>query len=108
MQALLVLCTCPTSEIAERIAHSLVEQRLAACVSLSSPMQSIYRWQGRVEKSNEVLLLIKTQATRLEALKEHILALHPYELPEILAVEANLGLEPYLAWIGQETQPPTS
>lgn len=108
MQAILVLCTCPTPEIAEGIAHSLVEQRLAACVSLSSPMQSIYRWQGQVEKANEVLLLIKTQSARLEALKKHILALHPYELPEILAVEANLGLEPYLAWIGQETQPTPS
>lgn len=105
MQPLLVLCTCPTRESAHAIARSLVEQRLAACVNLLPAVQSVYRWQGAVETAEETLLLVKTQAARLEELKVHVLMLHPYELPEIVAVEIGSGLDRYLDWIGDETRP---
>ena len=105
MQPLLVLCTCPTRECAQAIARSLVEQRLAACVNLLPSVQSVYRWQGAVETAEETLLLIKTQAERLEELKVHVLMLHPYELPEIIAVTIDSGLDRYLNWIGDETRP---
>lgn len=104
MQPLLVLCTCPTREGAQTIARSLVEQRLAACVNLLPAVQSVYRWQGAVETAEETLLLIKTQAERLEELKVHVLMLHPYELPEIVAVKIGSGLDRYLDWIGDETR----
>ncbi len=106
MHAQLVLCTCPTREVAARIARSLVEQRLAACVNLLPGVQSVYRWQGNIETSEEVLMLIKTRAARLEQLKLHVLELHPYELPEILAVPVGSGLDRYLDWIGDETTAP--
>lgn len=105
MSALVVLCTCPDTAVAERIARSLVEHRLAACVSIGAPVRSIYRWKGAVEEANEVPLAIKTTTARFDELKVHILMLHPYELPEILAVEARAGLDRYLDWIGAATQP---
>lgn len=105
MQPLLVLCTCPTRECAKDIARSLVEQRLAACVSLLPAVESVYRWQGKVETSEEILLLIKTQSERLEELKVHVLMLHPYELPEIIAVTIGSGLDRYLEWMGDQTHP---
>lgn len=105
MQALLVLCTCPTREVAETLARLLVQERLAACVNLLPQMQSIYRWQGRIETDDEILLLIKTQAARMEALQQRVLEHHPYELPEIVAVEIGSGLPRYLDWIDEQTRP---
>ena len=104
MQPLLVLCACPTREHAQTIARSLVEHHLAACVNLLPAVKSIYRWQGSIETAEETLLLIKTRAERLEELKVHVLMLHPYELPEILAVEAAGGLPAYLAWVAEQTR----
>lgn len=106
MSVQLVLCTCPTREVAAGLARSLVEQRLAACVNLLPGVQSVYRWQGGIHTDEEVLLLIKTHALRLEALKAHVLAQHPYELPEILVVQVDSGLDRYLQWIGDETSAP--
>ena len=106
MSVQLVLCTCPTREVAVGLARSLVEQRLAACVNLLPGVQSVYRWQGGIHTDEEVLLLIKTQESRLEQLKAHVLAQHPYELPEILAVPVGSGLDRYLDWIGDETTAP--
>jgi periplasmic divalent cation tolerance protein len=106
MAALLVLCTCPDATTAETLAGSLVEARLAACVNLLPGLRSIYRWEGRVERADETLLLIKTTRERFDDLKGHILRMHPYTLPEVLAFEAATGLDRYLEWIGSETEPP--
>jgi periplasmic divalent cation tolerance protein len=103
MQAIVVLCTCPDEASAERIASALVEERLAACVNRISGIASTYRWQGKVERGHECLLLIKTTSERFDALRERIVELHPYELPEVIAVDIALGHAPYLAWIATET-----
>jgi periplasmic divalent cation tolerance protein len=103
MQAIVVLCTCPDEAAAERIASALVEERLAACVNRVPGIASTYRWQGKVERERECLLLIKTTSERFDALRERIVALHPYELPEVIAVDIALGHAPYLAWIATET-----
>ncbi|KAF1723154.1 divalent-cation tolerance protein CutA [Pseudoxanthomonas wuyuanensis] len=103
MTVRLVFCTCPDAASAERIADALVEERLAACVNLLPGVAAIYRWQGRVERASEVLLLIKTSGARLEKLIRRIPELHPYELPEVLAVEAGAGLPAYLDWVASQT-----
>ena len=95
----LVFCSCPDSDTAQRLAAALVEARLAACVSLLPPMRSVYRWQGAIEQADEVLLLAKTAADRTPALVSRLRELHPYELPEIVAVEAAAGLPAYLDWV---------
>ena len=105
MSAILVLCTCPDEALAARIANALVEERLAACVSRIGGVTSTYRWRGAVEQASECLLLIKTTSERFDALREHIVALHPYELPEIVAVDVAQGLPAYLEWIARETLP---
>ena len=103
MPVLLAYCTCPDADSAEAIAHALVEERLAACVSRLPGVRSTYRWQGSVEQADEVLLLIKTTADRLDALTARLRALHPYELPELIAVEVRAGLPAYLDWVAAET-----
>ncbi|MBM3390404.1 MAG: divalent-cation tolerance protein CutA [Betaproteobacteria bacterium] len=105
MDALLVITTLPDAETARALAAQLVEQRLAACVSIQSPCQSVYRWEGRIEDAEEVPLLIKTSAARYAVLEEAIRAYHPYELPEIVAVRIDRGLPGYLAWVAEETAP---
>ena len=97
------LATAPDAEVAARIAHALVEERLAACANLVPQVRSIYRWQGRVEDASEVLLVIKTRADRVEALAERLRALHPYDLPELLVLPVEGGLAPYLDWVRAET-----
>lgn len=92
-------------ETAARIAQTLVGERLAACVQAVPGMLSTYRWQGAVRTDAEVLLLIKTTRERLQALKARLPDLHPYETPELLAVEAIDGLAPYIAWVEAETAP---
>ena len=104
MSVLLCLCSCPDAASAHAIADALVNERLAACVSRLPGLESTYRWQDRVEHANEVLLLIKTAAERLEALTARVQTLHPYELPELIAVEAAGGLAPYLAWVADQTR----
>lgn len=98
---LLVFCSCP-ADAAGRLAAALVEQRLAACVS-RVPVQSTYRWRGEVTDDTEVLLIIKTIRRRYATLEETLLGLHPYELPEILAVPVSAGLPDYLAWVAEST-----
>jgi periplasmic divalent cation tolerance protein len=99
----LLFCTCPDTATAERIAEALVARRLAACVNILPGLTSIYRWQGAVERSSEELLLIKSTSERYEALEAAVRELHPYELPELIAVEAAAGLPPYLAWVVEST-----
>ena len=100
----LVLCSCPDRNQADLLAGILVEERLAACVSVVPVVGSVYRWKGQVERTEEALLLIKTEASRVPALAARIQALHPYELPEVLAVEAAAGLPAYLRWVADETR----
>lgn len=105
MPALICFCACPDRATAERIATTLVEERLAACVNILPGMRSVYRWEGRVEAVDEVLLLVKTSAGAYPVLQARLTALHPYELPELLAVEPAAGLPAYLDWVAAETRP---
>ncbi|WP_374012350.1 divalent-cation tolerance protein CutA [Pseudoxanthomonas koreensis] len=102
MSVQLVICSCPDRQCAEGMAQSLVQEQLAACVSVLPGVRSIYRWEGRIEQADEVLLLAKTTAGGVPALVERLQALHPYELPEILAVETAGGLPAYLAWVAAQ------
>ena len=103
---LIVLTNCPDTEVADRLARTLVEQRLAACVNRLPAVNSVYRWQGAVERAIEVPLLIKSTRERLPEIQEVIRALHPYEVPEIVAIPVVAGLPAYLRWVVDETQPP--
>ena len=100
-QHIMVLNTCPDMASAEEIAGTLVDQGLAACVNIIPKLRSVYRWQGRREQSDELLLLIKTRTEHYAALEQAIVKLHPYELPEVLAVGINRALPGYLAWIDE-------
>lgn len=101
MELFIVLCTAPDKACAERIAEHLVTQRLAACVNLIPGIESVYEWQGKVERDHEVLLLIKTPPHAYAALQEAIVQLHPYETPEIIALPVETGLSSYLSWAHQ-------
>ncbi len=96
-----VLCSCGSEGEAEEIAAQLVSQRLAACVSISAPVRSIYRWEGKVESAQEWVLTIKTLSTRFDEVSEAIHELHSYELPEIVALTVAEGSRPYLRWISE-------
>src|SRR5690242_12940926 len=100
--ALVVFCTCENELQARHIADSLVEGRLAACVNILPPLQSIYRWQGKVERAEETLLLVKTTRDRFSALRDRIGELHTYETPEIIALPVADGSEKYLAWLREQ------
>lgn len=102
---LIAFCTCPDSATAERIAQALVNERLAACVNQLPGVRSIYMWQGQVQADQEVLLLIKTTQNQLATVAGRLKALHPYELPELIAVPATAGSEPYLEWVRQTVAP---
>jgi periplasmic divalent cation tolerance protein len=104
MSARLVFCACPDAATAGRIADTLVGERLAACVSMVPGLRSVYRWQAAIEHADEVLLLIKTGSGRLPALTARIGELHPYELPEVVAVEVSGGLPAYLDWIAAQVR----
>ncbi|MGB7233959.1 MAG: divalent-cation tolerance protein CutA [Candidatus Acidiferrum sp.] len=100
----LVLVTCANPMQAKLIARSIVEKRLAACVNiLRSPIESHYRWNGKVEKARELLLFITTTARRLGALEREVKRLHSYELPEFLVLPIASGSKPYLDWLDQNT-----
>ena len=95
----IVLSTCADREEAERIAHRLVEQQLAACVNILPGVQSIYRWQGNVESAAEVLMVIKTSAGLVPEVQSTIANLHSYEVPELLVLPVTGGSEAYLGWL---------
>jgi len=102
--AYLVITNLPDRESAGRLAHLLVEKRLAACVNILSPCRSVYRWKGKTEDAEEIPLLIKTARDRYAELEAAIRAAHPYELPEIIAVPLAGGLPAYLEWVEAETR----
>ncbi len=101
--ALLIFTTLPNADAAVVLARAVVEERLAACANLFPAVRSFYKWEGKLQDENEVLLLIKTRAEHLERLKLRILELHPYEVPEILAVPVEAGYAPYLDWLAKQT-----
>lgn len=104
MTVLLVLTNLPNREAALVLARALVERRVAACVNVLGECTSVYRWQGKVEEAGEVPVLIKTTEAAYSALERSIRELHPYELPEIVAVPLTRGLAGYLDWVVAETQ----
>ena len=103
---LVVLCSVPDRNTATELASALVEQRLAACATILPGVVSIYRWQDKVEAADELILLIKTAATAYDALEEALRRLHPYELPEVIAVPIDRGLPAYLAWVDESLRTP--
>lgn len=102
-ETLVVLTNLPDAASAHALASVMIERRLAACVNVLAPCQSIYRWDGKVETAHEVPLLIKSTRARYPALEAAIRAQHPYELPEIIAVRVERGLPGYLDWVAGET-----
>jgi periplasmic divalent cation tolerance protein len=97
------LTTCPDEGTARRIATALVDERLAACVNIVPDMTSVYRWEGVVETAPECLLLVKTRRERLEDLQRRLEELHPYDLPELVALPVEGGSSAYLTWVVEET-----
>jgi periplasmic divalent cation tolerance protein len=99
--AVVVLVTAPTAEKAAELARAVVEEKLAACGNVLPGVRSIYRWKGTVQEEGEALLVLKTQRKRFPELRDRILALHPYDVPEVLALPVEAGAEAYLDWIAQ-------
>lgn len=96
-----MFCTTPV-DMADALAENLVESRVAACVSIIPAVRSIYRWQGKVENETEALLVIKTTADRVEAAIDRIRRVHPYDVPEAIALPIEEGLPEYLQWIAAQ------
>ena len=105
-EVLIVLTHCPDAATAERIARTLIERRLAACVNQLPPIASVYRWEGAVESAMEVPLHAKCTRERYPAVEAAIRELHPYRVPEIVALPIVAGFAPYLRWVDEVTQPP--
>jgi periplasmic divalent cation tolerance protein len=103
-EAIVVLVTCGSEEEAEKIANSLIEERLAACVNMISPVRSIYRWEGKIWDEREWMLIIKTQKRRFEELEKRVKSLHSYSVPEIVALPVVEGFAPYLKWLEENTE----
>jgi periplasmic divalent cation tolerance protein len=101
--AILVLTQMPDLASAQALARALVEARLAACVSVGAPVESLYHWRGEIETATEVPLTVKTRSERYPEVEAAIRARHPYEIPEILALPAVDGFGPYVEWISAET-----
>jgi uncharacterized protein involved in tolerance to divalent cations len=97
--ALLVLVTVPNAETAEKLAQALVGERLAACVNVLDGVRSVYRWKGAVERDDELLCVCKTTRAGFEKLRARVVELHPYEVPEVIALPIEAGHAPYLAWL---------
>jgi periplasmic divalent cation tolerance protein len=100
---LIVYCTLPDDERADQIVRALVDERLVACVNLLPGVRSFYRWEGKVCDDPERLAIIKTTVARFEAMKARLLELHPYDVPEVIAVPVDRGADAYLAWVRSET-----
>jgi periplasmic divalent cation tolerance protein len=94
-----LLTTAPTAEVAESIVAALVAEELIACGNITMPVTSIYRWHGETERAGEVLVIIKTAESAVDAVKRRIVEMHPYEVPEVLSLPVLDGHEPYLSWV---------
>ena len=103
-EPIVVLVTCGSEEEAAKIANSLVEERLAACVNIISPVRSIYRWEGKIWDEREWMLMIKTQKKRFEDLEKKVKSLHSYSVPEIVALPIIEGSASYLNWLEENTE----
>lgn len=101
--ARVVLVTTPGADVAEHIVRALVTERLAACGNIVPGVTSIYRWQDDVQRDEEALVVLKTEAERVDALRQRVIALHPYEVPEVVVVPIVDGYGPYLDWIARST-----
>ena len=101
--AVLVLTTLPNADAASELAKTVVNEKLAACANLFPAVRSVYRWQAKLQDENEVLVLLKTRQEHFERLKARILELHPYEVPEVLAIPVEQGYQAYLDWLAKET-----
>jgi periplasmic divalent cation tolerance protein len=95
----LLITTCPNPEVANKLAHTLVKNHLAACVNIIPQIQSVYEWEGKVTSDAEILLLIKTRRERYAAIEETLLQQHPYDVPELIVLPIETGLPSYLAWL---------
>ena len=104
-EVLIAFCTCPDLNVGERIANALVTEGLAACVNLLPAITSVYLWKGEMQRDSEVLLMIKTTPIRLPELTDRVRQLHPYQLPEVIAVPVRGGLPDYLQWVITCTSP---
>jgi periplasmic divalent cation tolerance protein len=102
MPVVVVFSTFPSADKAAEVARTLVEERLAACANLVPAVRSIYRWEGKLCDDSEVLAVVKTTSERAEALMARLAELHPYEVPEMLALPVTAGSAPYLAWVARE------
>ena len=100
-KCVVVLVTCPTRALARRIARTLVTRRLAACVNVVPGVESTFQWKGKIDRSPEVLLLIKTTRRRFSSLAKALTRLHPYDVPEVIAVPVTAGTAPYLRWVAR-------
>jgi len=99
MAVIVVFSTFPTEDKAADVARTLVTEQLCACVNLIPPVRSIYLWQGQICDERETLAIIKTTRERFDALRERLIELHPYEVPEVIALPVEAGHQPYLDWV---------
>jgi periplasmic divalent cation tolerance protein len=104
LDVIAVLVTCPNRQVGEKIGSALIEERLAACVNVVPGLISIYRWQEKLCRDREVLLVVKTRRTRFAQLARRVKSLHPYSVPEILAIPLVRGDSAYLAWVRESTR----
>jgi periplasmic divalent cation tolerance protein len=104
-EARVVLCTFPNPNKAAEVGRTLVGEKLAACVNITPAVHSIYAWKDELQSEMEALAVIKTTADRFEALAKRIVELHPYEVPEVIALPITGGHAPYLAWVVESTRP---
>ena len=102
--AMLVLSTVSSLDDGKKLAHALVEERLAACVTLQPNVTSVYEWKGAIEEESECLVFIKTRRKRLRALKQRLVELHSYDVPELIALPITDGSRAYLNWVKEQTQ----
>lgn len=105
-EIVVILSTCPDVETAERLARELVEASLAACANIVPGLRSIYRWNGAVQADEEALMILKTTTDRLPAVRDRLVASHPYEVPEVVALSVADGHHPYLQWVVDATRTP--
>lgn len=98
------LCTCDNIETAHKIAKSVVQQKLAACVNILPTVQSVYTWNDQIEQSEEVMMILKTSSSLVEKLKLAVISLHSYDVPEFICLDITHGHQPYLDWLSTSTQ----